>query len=73
MSLSQFYVLSSRGDTVLFRDCMFYTFYLIIEIDRQDLPKNTPETFFRKVKFWQGDPPPFFVYYNCIYISINRI
>ena len=28
---------------------------------RFDLGKQTSEIFFRKVKFWQGDPPPTFV------------
>jgi hypothetical protein len=27
----------------------------------KDMNKLTTEIFFRKVKFWQGDPPPIFV------------
>ena len=31
------------------------------DIVRFDLGKQTSEVFFRKVKFWPGDPPPTFV------------
>ena len=47
-TLSQFFILSPRGDTIIKREY------------RHDAPKNTPETFFRKIKFWEGDPPPCF-------------
>lgn len=40
--------MSTRGDTIIKRDFRF------------DLGKQTSEIFFRKVKFWQGDPPPSF-------------
>lgn len=33
-------------------------------IVRLDLGRETSEIFFRKVKFWQGDPPPCFVRYD---------
>jgi len=46
--LSQFFILSTRGDTIIKRDFRF------------DLGKQTSEVFFRKVKFWPGDPPPTF-------------
>jgi len=46
--LSQFFILSARGDTIITRDF------------RLDLGRETSEIFFRKVKFWQGDPPPAF-------------
>mmetsp|Transcript_33551 Transcript_33551/g.39437 ORF Transcript_33551/g.39437 Transcript_33551/m.39437 type:complete len:130 (-) Transcript_33551:1083-1472(-) len=46
--LSQFFILSTRGDTIIKRDFRF------------DLGKQTSEIFFRKVKFWPGDPPPSF-------------
>lgn len=29
--------------------------------DRGDVPKESGEVFFRKVKFWKGDAPPVFV------------
>jgi len=46
--LSQFFILSTRGDTIIKRDFRF------------DVKQPTSETFFRKVKFWPGDPPPAF-------------
>ena len=58
--LSQLFILSPRGDKLVFKDY------------RQDLPRNADEYFFRKFKFWDnenkqhpapsgGDCPPFFV------------
>ncbi|GAU34943.1 hypothetical protein TSUD_312740 [Trifolium subterraneum] len=50
--ISQFFVLSQRGDNIVFRDY------------RGEVQKGSPETFFRKVKFWKedadGDAPPVF-------------
>jgi len=46
--ISQFFILSARGDTIINRDF------------RQDLVKNTPEIFFREVKLFQGEAPPIF-------------
>eukprot|EP00899_Mesostigma_viride_P015270 jgi/Mesvir1/23744/Mv18682-RA.1 len=49
--ISQFFVLSLRGDIIIYRDY------------RGDVPKSSPEVFFRKVKFWKGDgeeAPPIF-------------
>lgn len=46
--ISQFYILSLRGDTIITRDF------------RGDVVKGSAEIFFRKVKFWQGDAPPIF-------------
>ena len=56
MFISQIFILSPRGDKLVFKDY------------RQDCPKNTDEIFFRKYKFWDGkdhqaptgDCPPFF-------------
>eukprot|EP01015_Nassula_variabilis_P022449 TRINITY_DN4128_c0_g1_i1.p1 TRINITY_DN4128_c0_g1~~TRINITY_DN4128_c0_g1_i1.p1 ORF type:complete len:447 (+),score=45.18 TRINITY_DN4128_c0_g1_i1:65-1405(+) len=48
LMLSQFFVLSARGDTIINRDF------------RSDLIKNTPEIFFRHVKSFKGDAPPIF-------------
>jgi AP-4 complex subunit mu-1 len=58
--LSQFFILSARGDTIITRDCKFLLTN-IPYIVRLDLGRETSEIFFRKVKFWQGDPPPCFV------------
>lgn len=33
--------------------------------DRGDIVRGTSEIFFRKVKFWKGDPPPVFVRIFC--------
>lgn len=46
--LSQFFILSTRGDTIIRRDF------------RGELGRQTSEVFFRKVRFWPGDPPPTF-------------
>ncbi|KAJ4845932.1 AP-4 complex subunit mu [Turnera subulata] len=51
--ISQFFVLSQRGDNIVFRDY------------RSEVPKGSAEVFFRKVKFWKEDgqeeAPPVFV------------
>ncbi|KAL0322870.1 UNVERIFIED_CONTAM: AP-4 complex subunit mu [Sesamum angustifolium] len=51
--ISQFFVLSQRGDNIVFRDY------------RGDVQKGSAEIFFRKVKFWKEDgkeeAPPVFV------------
>lgn len=46
--ISQIFILSSRGDTIINRDF------------RSDLIKNTPELFFRQVKLSKGDCEPIF-------------
>ncbi|WCJ24730.1 AP-4 complex subunit mu [Euphorbia peplus] len=50
--ISQFFVLSQRGDNIVFRDY------------RGEVPKGSAEIFFRKVKFWnddgEQDAPPVF-------------
>ncbi|CAN7033307.1 unnamed protein product [Brassica rapa subsp. trilocularis] len=52
MMISQFFVVSQRGDNIVFRDY------------RAEVPKGSTETFFRKVKFWKEDgnaeAPPIF-------------
>ncbi|KAK9271463.1 hypothetical protein L1049_027054 [Liquidambar formosana] len=50
--ISQFFVLSQRGDSIVFRDY------------RGEVQKGSSEIFFRKVKFWkedeEGEAPPVF-------------
>ncbi|XP_050363655.1 AP-4 complex subunit mu-like [Argentina anserina] len=50
--ISHFFVLSQRGDSIVFRDY------------RGEVAKGSAEVFFRKVKFWkedgEGDAPPVF-------------
>ncbi len=58
--LSQFFILSGRGDTINLRDCKFI-FNLKLFLVRQDLGRETCEVFYRKVNLWDGDPPPSFV------------
>eukprot|EP00455_Lapot_gusevi_P049590 TRINITY_DN705_c0_g1_i6.p1 TRINITY_DN705_c0_g1~~TRINITY_DN705_c0_g1_i6.p1 ORF type:complete len:468 (-),score=141.13 TRINITY_DN705_c0_g1_i6:134-1474(-) len=61
--ISQFYVLSPRGDTIISRDF------------RGDVPKGTNEIFFRKVKFWKGkqqDAPPVFNLDGINYLYIKK-
>lgn len=50
MSISQFFILSLRGDTIIYRDF------------RRDIKKNINEIFFRKVNFWDAEEeaPPIF-------------
>jgi AP-4 complex subunit mu-1 len=58
--ISQFYILSPRGDTIITRDF------------RGDVTKGTAEIFFRKVKFWVGDAPPIFNLDGVTYIFIKK-
>eukprot|EP00002_Diphylleia_rotans_P006507 TRINITY_DN15868_c0_g1_i1.p1 TRINITY_DN15868_c0_g1~~TRINITY_DN15868_c0_g1_i1.p1 ORF type:complete len:439 (-),score=91.64 TRINITY_DN15868_c0_g1_i1:137-1453(-) len=46
--ISQFFVLTQRGDSIISRDF------------RGDIPREAVEIFFRKVKLWKGDAPPIF-------------
>lgn len=63
--ISQLFILSARGDTIINRDCIeainllkiIFNFFVV----RSDLIKTTPEMFFRNVKLWKGDAPPIFV------------
>lgn len=62
--ISQFYILSNRGDTIIFNDY------------RDDVPNDSTETFFRKVKFWEkGDAPPTFCVdgINFLYVKKNGL
>ena len=64
MSISQFFILSPRGDVIISKDY------------RGDSPAGLHETFFRKVKFWdRGDAPPVFQVdgITCIYIRRNSL
>lgn len=69
MFISQIFILSPRGDKLVFKDY------------RQDAPGNADEIFFRKYKFWDGkdhqapaggDCPPFFVEKNINFSYIRR-
>lgn len=61
--ISQFFVLSQRGDNIVFRDY------------RGEVPKGSAEIFFRKVKFWKGDEeeeaPPVFNVDGVNYIHVK--
>ena len=60
--LSQIFILSPRGDTIIMRDY------------RRDVPRTAAETFFRKVKFWglEGEEaPPIFIIEGVNYIHIK--
>lgn len=58
--ISQFYILSPRGDTIITRDF------------RGDVVKGTAEIFFRKVKLWHGDAPPIFNLDGVSYLFIKK-
>jgi AP-4 complex subunit mu-1 len=58
--ISQFYILSPRGDTIITRDF------------RGDIAKGMAEIFFRKVKFWVGDAPPIFNVDGITYVFIKK-
>ena len=61
MSLAQFFLLSPRGDTIIFKDFS------------GDATPALQEDFFRKVKFWsKGDCPPIFTLNEVTYIFIRR-
>eukprot|EP00163_Fabomonas_tropica_P016350 TRINITY_DN29362_c0_g1_i1.p1 TRINITY_DN29362_c0_g1~~TRINITY_DN29362_c0_g1_i1.p1 ORF type:complete len:440 (-),score=124.90 TRINITY_DN29362_c0_g1_i1:127-1446(-) len=59
--ISQFFILSPRGDVIVSRDF------------RGDLiARNTPEIFFRKVKLWKGDAPPVILVDGITYIYLKK-
>ncbi|ETW05487.1 hypothetical protein H310_03250 [Aphanomyces invadans] len=61
MSVSQFYILSNRGDAIISSDF------------RGDVPSDSAETFFRKVKFWdKGDAPPTFNIDGVSYLYVKK-
>lgn len=68
MHLSQLFILSSRGDKLVFKDY------------REDIADNTYEVFFRKYNFWdgaisqapRGDCPPFFTDKGVQYAFVKR-
>ncbi|CAA6659481.1 unnamed protein product [Spirodela intermedia] len=61
--ISQFFVLSQRGDNIVFRDY------------RGEIQKGSAEIFFRKVKFWKGEEseeaPPIFNLDGVNYIHVK--
>ncbi|CAN6465784.1 unnamed protein product [Victoria cruziana] len=61
--ICQFFVLSQRGDNIVFRDY------------RGEVQKGSAEVFFRKVKFWKGDEgeeaPPVFNVDGVNYIHVK--
>ncbi|CAG9311558.1 unnamed protein product [Blepharisma stoltei] len=58
--ISQLFLLSARGDTIITRDF------------RGDLIKGTNEIFFRRARFWKGDPPPVFNIEGINFLHIKR-
>ncbi|RNF27350.1 putative mu-adaptin 4, putative,adaptor complex AP-4 medium subunit [Trypanosoma conorhini] len=68
MFISQIFILSPRGDKLVFKDY------------RQDAPRNADELFFRKYKFWdgaqrhapEGDCPPFFMEKHVNFCYVKR-
>lgn len=59
--ISQFFILSPRGDTIINKDF------------RGDAHPTMHEIFFRKVNFWEkGDAPPIFIIDGLTYIFIKR-
>ena len=61
LHISQFYVLSPRGDTIITRDF------------RNDVVKGTAEMFFRQATLWEGgDTPPIFHSANINYLFVKK-
>ncbi len=63
MSISQFFILSSRGDSIIFRDF------------RKDIKVRTNEAFLRKATFWDNNEetaPPFFNIEGINYIYVRK-
>merc|ERR1711934_557956 len=58
--LSQFFVLSPRGDSIINQNF------------RHDIASNAPEVFYRKAKFWKGDVPPIFLNDSLSFINMKR-
>lgn len=60
--ISQFFILSPRGDTIILRD------YL------KNIPRDSTETFFRKVRFWGNghDAPPVFQIDGVSYLHVKE-
>jgi len=63
MTISQFYILSARGDKIISRDCKYEGSDFNKPIpDRYDIVKGSEEIFFRKVKSVNSEETiPFFV------------
>lgn len=59
-SISQFFVISPRGDTIIRQEY------------RGDIARDSAETFFRKVKFWKGDAPPAFNVDGVNFLSVKK-
>lgn len=58
--ISQFFILTPRGDTVVSKDY------------RGDCPRGTAEIFFRKLKSYEANPPPIFSIEMVNFIHIKR-
>ncbi|KAB1221908.1 AP-4 complex subunit mu [Morella rubra] len=82
--ISQFFVLSQRGDNIVFRDFTELANYCMDEVDvgmglvvsdRGEVQKGSAEIFFRKVKFWKedgdGDAPPVFTVDGVNYFHVK--
>merc|ERR1711871_116296 len=59
-AISQFFVLSPRGDSIINQNF------------RHDIPSNSPEVFYRKAKFWKGDVPPIFQNDGLHFLNMKR-
>ncbi|KAJ4834358.1 AP-4 complex subunit mu, partial [Turnera subulata] len=56
--ISQFFVLSNRGDNIVFRDSKLIVPVIVVGndvADRGEVKKGSAEIFFRKVKFWEEE------------------
>merc|ERR1719440_273880 len=62
--ISQFFILSLRGDTIVTRD------FRNGDLDLSQ--RSASEIFFRKVKFWHGDAPPIFNIDGVSYVFIKK-
>ena len=61
VAISQFFILSPRGDTIISKDF------------RGDSPPQASESLFRRVKFWdKGDAPPVFAIDGVNYLHIRK-
>eukprot|EP00658_Telonema_sp_P-2_P004165 TRINITY_DN11564_c0_g1_i10.p1 TRINITY_DN11564_c0_g1~~TRINITY_DN11564_c0_g1_i10.p1 ORF type:complete len:441 (+),score=95.23 TRINITY_DN11564_c0_g1_i10:175-1497(+) len=60
LSISHFFILSPRGDSIINQNF------------RHDTATNAPEIFFRKAKFWKGEAPPIFLNDGLTYVNLKR-
>jgi hypothetical protein len=69
---SQFFILSLRGDILIFRDCTSIYYVVVDNLVRNELLKETTHTFFRHIKVPEkGEPKEVPVFVRLKTIAID--